>query len=117
MQRVYLKVHKNGKELRNNITCDGENIFFLNCNWDSQRNFKKEMFKIALFLAPFFKFENRELVVFYLLFKMQETKNILYEFQSGFRTSYSTDTCLIDLQDSIRNGLDGFTKDFRHSRS
>ena len=29
-------------------------------------------------------------------------KNILYEFQSGFRTSYSTDTCLIDLQDSIR---------------
>ena len=28
--------------------------------------------------------------------------NILYEFQSGFRTSYSTDTCLINLQDSIR---------------
>ena len=28
--------------------------------------------------------------------------NILYEYQSAFRTSYSTDTCLINLQDGIR---------------
>lgn len=28
---------------------------------------------------------------------------ILYEVQSGFRNSYSTDTCLIHLMDHIRN--------------
>ena len=34
--------------------------------------------------------------------KHLKENNILYEFQSGFRTSYSTDTCLINLQDGIR---------------
>ena len=29
--------------------------------------------------------------------------NLLYELQSGFRNSYSTDTCLIHLMDHIRN--------------
>ena len=34
--------------------------------------------------------------------KHLKDSNILYNFQSGFRTSYSTDTCLINLQDGIR---------------
>ena len=43
-----------------------------------------------------------ERAVYLQMEKHLKDKNILYEFQSGFRTSYSTDTCLIDLQDSIR---------------
>ena len=31
--------------------------------------------------------------------------NLLFEFQSGFRGAYSTDTCLIHLQDHIRNQI------------
>ena len=31
--------------------------------------------------------------------------NLLFEFQSGFRGAYSTDTCLIQLQDHIRNQI------------
>ena len=31
-----------------------------------------------------------------------KANNLLYEFQSGFRKSYSTDTCLINLMDHIR---------------
>jgi exonuclease III len=31
-----------------------------------------------------------------------KSKNLLYEFQSGFRGRYSTDTCLIDLMDFIK---------------
>ena len=34
-------------------------------------------------------------------------KNILYDFQSGFRGPFSTDTCLIHLTDYIRNQLSG----------
>lgn len=37
------------------------------------------------------------------------SNNIMYEYQSGFRKSYSTDSCLIHLLDSIKgntaNGL------------
>ena len=32
--------------------------------------------------------------------------NLLYEFQSGFRTSYSTDTCLVYMTDYIRSKID-----------
>ena len=32
-------------------------------------------------------------------------KNILYDFQSGFRGAFSTDTCLIHLTDYIRNQM------------
>ena len=34
--------------------------------------------------------------------KHLKDNNILNEFQSGFRTSYPMDTCLINLQDGIR---------------
>ena len=43
-----------------------------------------------------------ERAVYVQMEKHLKDNNILYEFQSGFRTSYSTDTCLINLQDSIR---------------
>ena len=43
-----------------------------------------------------------ERAVYLQMEKHLKDNNILYEFQSGFRTSYSTDTCLIDLQDNIR---------------
>merc|ERR1712240_505693 len=42
-----------------------------------------------------------ERAVYVQMEKHLKDNNILYEFQSGFRTSYSTDTCLINLQDSI----------------
>ena len=38
--------------------------------------------------------------------KFFQDHNLLYEFQSGFRKSYSTDTCLIYLSDTIRSKLD-----------
>ena len=34
-----------------------------------------------------------------------EKHKVLYEFQSGFRSKYSTDTCLIHLTDFIRREL------------
>ena len=43
-----------------------------------------------------------ERAVYVQMEKHLKDNNILYKFQSGFRTSYSTDTCLINLQDSIR---------------
>ena len=33
-------------------------------------------------------------------------KDLFYKFQSGFRTSFSTDTCLTYLTDYIRHGMD-----------
>ena len=33
-------------------------------------------------------------------------KNVLYEFQSGFRNGFSTDTCLVHLTDFIRSKID-----------
>ena len=43
-----------------------------------------------------------EKAVFNQLNKYLVEKNLIYQFQSGFRGSYSTDTCLIHLQDHIR---------------
>ncbi|CAL4126167.1 unnamed protein product, partial [Meganyctiphanes norvegica] len=43
-----------------------------------------------------------ERAVFVQVQKYLNDNNILYEFQSGFRKSYSTDTCLINLMDHIR---------------
>ena len=43
-----------------------------------------------------------EKAVYVQLEKYFIENNILYEFQSGFRKSYSTDTCLINLIDHIR---------------
>ena len=33
-------------------------------------------------------------------------KNLLYEFQSGFRKGFSTDTCLVNLCDHIKTEMD-----------
>lgn len=38
--------------------------------------------------------------------KYLSTKNLLFELQSGFRTSHSTDTCLLYLTDQIRTEVD-----------
>lgn len=46
-----------------------------------------------------------ERAVFVQLNKYLVNKRILYQFQSGFRGSYSTDTCLIYLQDHIRKQI------------
>ena len=50
-----------------------------------------------------------EKAVFVQLNRYLTENNILYEFQSGFRGKYSTNTCLLYLQDHIRkqisNGL------------
>ena len=46
-----------------------------------------------------------ERAVYVQMEKHLKDNNILYEFQSGFRTSYSTDTCLINLQDGIRKEI------------
>ena len=43
-----------------------------------------------------------ERAVYLQMEKHLKDKNILYEFQSGFRASYSTDICLINHQDGIR---------------
>ena len=43
-----------------------------------------------------------ERVVFIQLNNYLVSNNMLYQFQSGFRGSYSTDTCLIHLQDHVR---------------
>ena len=44
-----------------------------------------------------------EKAVFLQLNNFLVENNLFYQFQSGFRGSYSTDTCLIHLQDHIRN--------------
>ena len=38
--------------------------------------------------------------------KYLATKNLMYEYQSGFRTSHSTDTCLLYLSDHIKQEVD-----------
>ena len=43
-----------------------------------------------------------EKAVYVQLERYLTDKNLLYEYQSGFRKSYSTDTCLINLIDHIR---------------
>ena len=52
-----------------------------------------------------------EKVVFMQLSDYLSKNRLLYEFQSGFRSSYSTDTCLIHLTDYIKleNGKGNFT--------
>ena len=47
-----------------------------------------------------------ERVVFNQLNKFLTDQNLLYELQSGFRSSYSTDTCLIHLSDYIKQESD-----------
>ena len=37
---------------------------------------------------------------------ISEKKQLIYEFQSGFRTSHSTDTCLLYLNDRIKHEVD-----------
>ena len=46
-----------------------------------------------------------EKAVFLQLNKYLVDHKLLYQFQSGFRGSYSTDTCLIHLQDHIRGQI------------
>ena len=43
-----------------------------------------------------------EKAVYVQLEKYLIDNNLLYEYQSGFRKSYSTDTCLINLMDTIK---------------
>ena len=47
-----------------------------------------------------------EIVVFNQLNNMLTEHKLLYIFQSGFRSSYSTDTCLIHLTDYIKKECD-----------
>ncbi len=47
-----------------------------------------------------------ERVVFDQLNEYLVSNQLLYKFQSGFRSSYSTDTCLIHLHDHIRSQCD-----------
>ena len=47
-------------------------------------------------------FENTRKAIYVQLEKYLIDKKLLYEYQSGFRKSFSTDTCLIDLIDHIR---------------
>ena len=44
-----------------------------------------------------------ERAVYVQLYEYFTNNHLFYEFQSGFRKSYSTDTCLINLMDHIRN--------------
>ena len=43
-----------------------------------------------------------ERAVYEQINKYLKDNKLLYEFQSGFRKSYSTDTCLINLMDHIK---------------
>ena len=47
-----------------------------------------------------------ERVVYTQLEQHMKNQNLFYNFQSGFRTSFSTDTCLTHLSDSIRSEMD-----------
>ena len=38
--------------------------------------------------------------------KYLASKNLMYKFQSGFRTNHSTDTCLLYLTDRIKHEVD-----------
>ena len=44
-----------------------------------------------------------EKAVYKQLEKFLTSNNLMYEFQSGFRSSYSTDSCLIHLIDHIKS--------------
>ena len=44
-----------------------------------------------------------ERAIYVQLYDYLKSNQLFYEFQSGFRKSYSTDTCLINLMDHIRN--------------
>ena len=44
-----------------------------------------------------------ERAVYVQLYEYLKSNKLFYDFQSGFRKSYSTDTCLINLMDHIRN--------------
>ena len=46
-----------------------------------------------------------EKVVFLQLNRYITENNILYQFQSGFRGKYSTNTCLLYLQDHIKEQI------------
>ena len=46
-----------------------------------------------------------ERAVYFQLEKHLSDNNILYEYQSGFRGSYSTDTCLMYISDYIRTEI------------
>merc|ERR1712030_152638 len=43
-----------------------------------------------------------ERAIYVQLYDYLKSNQLFYEFQSGFRKSYSTDTCLINLMDYIR---------------
>jgi len=47
-----------------------------------------------------------EKIIFEQIDKYLASHNLLYEFQSGFRKSHSTDTCLLYLTDHIRREVD-----------
>ncbi len=47
-----------------------------------------------------------ERVIYDQLEAYLNSKNLLYQFQSGFRSSFSTDTCLIHLTDYIKKEMD-----------
>ena len=47
-----------------------------------------------------------EKIVFEQVAKYLDENKLMYEFQSGFRTSHSTDTCLLYLNDRIKHEVD-----------
>jgi len=47
-----------------------------------------------------------EKIIFEQIDKYLASHNLLYEFQSGFQKSHSTDTCLLYLTDHIRREVD-----------
>ncbi len=48
-----------------------------------------------------------EKVVHQQIYDYVSKNRLIYDFQSGFRRSYSTDTCILFLTDCIRKELDG----------
>jgi len=65
---------------------------------------KVENYRPVSILAVFSKIFER--VVYDQVESYLNEHNILYNFQSGFRTGFSTDTCLIHLSDIIRFQMD-----------
>ena len=53
-----------------------------------------------------------ERIVYYQLSKHLDKHIILYKYQSGFRRSYSTETALIYLSDSIKSRMTDLQKAF-----
>ena len=47
-----------------------------------------------------------EKIVYEQVDEYLDSRKLLYEFQSGFRTSHSTDTCLLYLSDHIKQEVD-----------